>query len=101
MRTLFSICFLSMLVLSFPAKAQEPVCGTYEELAVVLLEDYGATPFSSGLTGDGKIMKTFTSPRGVWIIVTVPAFGEACAVLGGKYLVIKKPLPVSFLNRCL
>jgi len=79
----FVIAALLSLTLAGSALA-EAQCASHEEVANILLKEYGETVSFMGIAQDGNLMEMYTSEKGTWTLtVTLPS-GLTCLVAGGE-----------------
>lgn len=65
--------------------APAPMCGSYDELRVMLDRRFGERPASSGLADDGTVMQVFASAgAGTWTMVSIDPSGKACVLATGE-----------------
>jgi hypothetical protein len=81
----FAVILMTSFLASFPALAQQPPCGTREEVLNVLSEKYHEIPIAGGLANNGALIQLLTSADGAtWTIAMIQPNGFACLLATGE-----------------
>lgn len=87
-----AILVLTFLAIAFPAFAQQrQLCAPRAALLEKLSQDFGETPYSSGVDGGGNLMEIMTGPKGSWTLLIVRPDKIACIVGSGEGWLIYEP----------
>ncbi len=83
---------IALLLFAFPAFAQQrQLCASRAALLEKLSQDFGETPFASGIDGGGNLMEILTGPNGSWTLLIVRADKVACIVGSGEGWLLYEP----------
>ena len=79
---------------SWPAYAQQAVCGARDEIVSRLENGYQETASGAGpIVGGGAVIELYTSDAGTWTLVLTQPNGVSCLIAVGKNWETLKPKP--------
>lgn len=73
-----------LLLVVFPAKAEQLVCGERKGIIETLNDIYHEQLTGAGITATGDLMEMYTSPNGSWTALVTTPGGASCVLGIGK-----------------
>lgn len=75
---------VSLILLAFPALAQQPLCGPRDEIVAQLVTKWHETQRAVGMEKSGRLIEVFVSDKGTFTIIISDPSGTSCAATAGE-----------------